>query len=291
MDVSVITVTYNSADCIGECLASVQSQCGCETEFIAVDNASPDDTVQCLRDLCPEARLLVNKVNSGFGRACNQGAAVCQGRYVFLLNPDAQLVGTDALARLCHALDTNPTWGMAGTRLLASDGAPKASPNFEYPGQSQTSSDFSAFPGKIAWVTGASMFIRRQVYTALRGFDPDFFLFGEDIDFCLRLRKHGYEIGFVHEAEVRHIGAASEFGADPYESWTRRTNGIQLFWKKHYAADDVVRLVLRDQRRARFRMRLNGFFARFQPAHSSLWNKHRRYRAIFDTSARFLRSQ
>jgi N-acetylglucosaminyl-diphospho-decaprenol L-rhamnosyltransferase len=291
MDVSVITVTYNSAGCIGDWLASVQAQSGCESEFIAVDNASSDDTVQCLRDLCPGVRLLVNQLNSGFGRACNQAAALCQGRYVFLLNPDAQLVSPDALAHLCHALDTNQGWGMAGTRLLASDGTPKASPNFEYPGQSQTSSDFSAFPGKIAWVIGASMFIRRQVYAAIGGFDPDFFLYGEDIDFCLRLRKHGYEIGFVPEAEVRHIGAASELGADPYDSWTRRTNGIHLFWKKHYAAPDVVRLVLRDQRRARFRMQLNGFFARFQSAHSSLWSKHRRYRAIFDTSSRFLKSQ
>lgn len=288
MDVSVIIVTYDSAPCIRECLASVRMQERVEVQLIVVDNASADDTLEAVRDFGAGIRLIQNRENAGFGKACNQGFAASQGRLVYLLNPDAQLVRSDGLALLNRALADHPRWGMAATRILSADSKPRPAPETDYPGQSPLDEKFSRLPGEIAWVIGASMIVRREVYAELGGFDPDFFLYGEDMDFCLRLRRRGHEIGLVEEVAVRHIGGASEQGRDPYEVWTRRTNGIHQFWKKHYAAPDVGRLVRQDQRRARFRMLMNGLFARFQPPRSRLWQKHRRYRAIWETSARFL---
>ena len=290
MDVSIIIVSYNSANCIRDCLASVRAQQGVDHEIIVVDNASADGTVSVLRGLGPDIHLVANEKNMGFGWACNQGFAVSRGQYVYLLNPDAQLVGSEVLACLCRELADHPRWGLAGTCILSASGQPKGPPNHEYPGQNRTSSDFSHLPGQISWVIGASMFLRRQAYEAVGGFDLNFFLYGEDTDFCLRLRQQGYEIGFVEEAKVRHIGAASERDQDPYEVATRRTNGIHLFWKKHYSPRDVARLVLREQRRARYRMVVNGVLALLQPRSSVAWQKHRRYRAICETSARFLAS-
>src|SRR5262249_48788965 len=157
-----------------------------------------------------------NRDNVGFGRACNQGFAASKGRYIYFLNPDAQLIGSYPLANLCHALSEHKNWGMAGSRVVSATGEWKE-PATSYPGQAHIRKDFSGLPGRIAWVVGASMIVRREVYAELGGFDPEFFLYSEETDFCLRLRKCGYEIGMVENSAVRHIGGASESGRDPYE--------------------------------------------------------------------------
>ena len=289
MDVTVIIVTYQSASCIGDCLDAVLAQDGIDAEVVVVDNASTDGTLDVVRRRkSKHLRTIANTENLGFGKGCNQAFAGSHGKFIYLLNPDAQLVEPDSLLRLCRALDEHPEWGLAGTALLGADGMPEPPPETTYPGQSRAANDFAALPGKIAWVLGASMFVRRNVYDVLCGFDPDFFLYSEEIDFCLRLRKQGYEIGYLDEIRVRHIGGVSEGGRDPYEVWMRRTKGLHLFWSKHYAPEDIAGLVEFDAARARRRMRLNGFLARLLPGNSKPWQKMRQYQAIFEASEKFL---
>ena len=132
------------------------------------------------------------------------------------------------------------------------------------------------------------MLIRREVFAAVQGFDPGFFLSSEETDLCLRIRQRGWEIGFVPEVSIRHIGMASERSFDPYETWLRRLPGMHRFWAKHYPAAEVRRLVRRDLFRARFRERWYGLMARFQGRGSSAWLKHRRYAGICEASRRFL---
>ena len=281
-EVSVIIVTYRSAAQIVECLNSVFDQQGIAFEVIVVDNASNDGTADLVQRYGREVKLLANAENRGFGRACNQGFAASTGELVYLLNPDAKVVGSDCLLRLKQVMNAHPRWGMAGTRILNEHG--QSFPSYSYPGQSKVQNNFDQLPGQIAWVLGASMVIRREVYSALNGFDPDFFLYSEETDLCLRLRKLGREIGYIENIEVRHIGGASEEGKDPHEVWVRKMRGVHLFWRKHYAPADVERLVRRDQARARLRMHLNHLLSNFSPEGSPRWQKWRRYQAIFETS-------
>lgn len=287
MDVSVIIVTYNSASSIADCLKSVREQQDVQREILVIDNASSDETANVIRSSHANPVLIENCENVGFGRACNQGFAASKGRYIYLLNPDAELMVSNALATLCRALSEHKSWGLAGSRVVSATGEWKR-PATTYPDQGHVDKDFSALPGKIAWVVGASMIIRREVYSELGGFDPEFFLYSEETDFCLRLRERGHEIGLVEEAAVRHIGGASERGRDPYEVWTRRANGLHLFWQKHYPPADVDKLLRRNRFRARYRMLVNGWLARFQPPKSRAWQKHRRYRAVWETSQSLL---
>src|SRR6267142_2388381 len=215
MDVSIIIVTYNSAPSIGDCLKSVQEQQDVQREILVIDNASSDETINVVRGSRVNPILIENRENIGFGKACNQGFAASQGRHIYLLNPDAQIVRSVGLALLCRALADHPRWGMAATRILSADSKPRPAPETDYPGQSPLDEKFSHLPGRIAWVIGASMIVRREVYAELGGFDPDFFLYGEDIDFGLRLRRCGHEIGLGEEVAVRRIGGASEQGRDP----------------------------------------------------------------------------
>lgn len=288
MDVTVIIVTYNSVECAPAAVRAVQAQAGVGFEIIVVDNASHDGTAAALRSLPGPLRIIENATNVGFGRANNQGFEVSQGRYVYLLNPDAELTRPGDLARLVQALDGHPQWGMAGTGILSPAGELESPPALDYPDQRRVRRDFSKLPGRIAWVIGASMFVRRDVYAALGGFDPGFFLYSEETDFCLRLREAGYEIGFVGEVAVRHVGGMSERQADPYDQWQRRMRGLHRFWQKHYPAADVMVLVKRDRLRARWRALLNGLAAVVLPPGSRAWQKQRRYRAIADVSAEFL---
>ena len=287
MDVSVIIVTYNSESSVADCLTSVQEQRDVQRETIVIDNASSDQTVSVVRRSQVNPILIENRENVGFGRACNQGFPTSKGRYIYLLNPDAQLIGSNALATLCHAFSQHKSWGMAGSRVMSATGEWKA-PATTYPDQSHIRKDFSRLPGTIAWVVGASMIVRREVYSELGGFDPAFFLYSEETDFCLRLREKGYEIGLVEDAAVRHIGGASETGQDPYDVWTRRSKGLHLFWQKHYPPADVARLLRRNRLRARYRMLVNSWLARLQPPKSSAWQKHRRYRAVWEACSKSL---
>lgn len=287
MEVSVIIVTFNSASSIEDCLKSVADQQCVQREILVIDNASSDQTVNVVRTSPAKPVLIENRENVGFGQACNQGFAASKGGYIYLLNPDAQLMGPNALATLCRSLSEHKAWGMAGSRVVSATGEWKK-PATTYPDQSHIGKDFSRLPGKIAWVVGASMIIRREIYSELGGFDPEFFLYSEETDFCLRSRERGYEIGLVEDAAVRHIGGASESGRDPYDVWTRRANGLHLFWRKHYPPADVEKLLRRNRFRARYRMVVNGWLARFQSPKSNAWQKHRRYRAIWETSKSLL---
>ena len=282
VDISVIIVTFNSAACIAACVESVLAQTEVTAEVIVVDNASTDDTLARLKPL--SCRVISNAENLGFGRGNNLGFAASSGRYVYLLNPDARLVGKDSLAVLCRRLDTSPCWGMAGTLICSADGNSESPPATGYPGARHVRRDFSKLPGNIAWIMGASMIIRRDLYEKLGGFDPRFFLYSEETDFCLRLREFGFEIGHVREVSVSHIGAASEDARDPYDVAVRKLRGLLIFRQKHYALEDCLRLARRDLRRARFRAHWNSLLARFQPAGSAAWRKSRNYRAIRDVS-------
>src|SRR5882672_10739958 len=147
MDVSVIIVTYNSTSSIADCLRSVQEQQDVQRETIVIDNASSDQTVNVVRGSQANPVLIENRENVGFGRACNQGFAASKGRYIYLLNPDAQLIGSNGLATLCQALAEHKTWGMAGSRVISARGEWKR-PATTYPDQSHVGKDFSDLPGK-----------------------------------------------------------------------------------------------------------------------------------------------
>lgn len=286
MEISVIIVAYNSADHIVACLDSLRLQSGVTLEIIVVDNASQDDTLAQLASF--NVRVIASPENLGFGRGCNLGFASSTGRYVYLLNPDAQLEGRKALAKLCQMMDNHPQWGMAGTRILSVGENSESPPATEYPAERHVHRDFSKLPGRIAWIIGASMIVRRELYERLGGFDPAFFLYSEETDFCLRMRESGHEIGYVSEVAVKHIGGASEDLRDPYDASKQKLEGLIQFRRKHYSPEDCVSLARRDLRRARWRASWNHFLALFQPRQSRAWRKGRNYCAVWDVSRDYL---
>lgn len=287
-DISIIIVTYNSSDCIQACLDSIWSQKGADYEVIVVDNTSSDETLLKVRNY--RCLLLENGENIGFGRASNLGASRSLGRYIFLLNPDARLTDEDDLAKVCRLMDENSQWGLAGAKVLSQNGSLESPPAREYPGQKHVQRDFSQLPGSISWVIGAAMIVRRDIYLQLGGFDPEFFLYSEETDLCLRIRELGYEIGWMEDVAVRHIGGESEKGVDPHDTACRKLRGLLTFRTKHYDPRECVFLANRDRRRAFFRMITNGLVALLRGSKSNQWAKYRMYQGIWMTSKHYLES-
>jgi N-acetylglucosaminyl-diphospho-decaprenol L-rhamnosyltransferase len=224
-EVTAIVVTYNAAPWIERSLESVR---GTEAELIVVDNGSTDGTVELVRERFPEARL-VEQENRGFGAGNNAGMRLGSGRYFLLLNPDAWLTG-DALEQLVAFADAHPEAGVVGPKLLNPDGTLQRSVR-GYPTPWRIATEYfflrklaprskllNAFFGAgfdhesvrtAEFLPGACLLVRREAVDSIGGFDEDFFLMSEEVDWCYRFRQAGWDVLFYPGAEVVHVIGAS----------------------------------------------------------------------------------
>ncbi len=284
MDVSVIIVNYNTGDLVTACIDSVLKQRDIEFEIIVVENASQDNSMDLLRHYQNHITLIANEKNIGFGAANNQAFTESQGQYIFLLNPDAQLDSDLALRGLVDYLEQHPKYGLIGTKILNADGTP--GPYFipkHYPGEQHIKQKLPDLPGDIAYLICASCMIPRNLYAEIDGFDPDYFVYGEDTDICLRIRERGYAIGYLEDISVRHIGNASEVNAHQYDRVCRRQRSLHTFYRKHYALADVKYLLQKACNKSRFRL-LSLRLMMLLNKQTKVQAKYHRYRAIYDTS-------
>ncbi len=212
-ELSVIVVSYNSRPHLDRCLRSIPRTPDVET--IVVDNASEDPPGPGL----PADRLIRNDTNEGWANAVNRGAAASRGRRLLLLNPDAELV-PGALDALRGFFARPPAdLGPVGGRLLFSDGRsqPSCGP---FPTLATLVSRLplastrrpyylwrdwaGAQPVPVDWVTGAFLAVERALFDELGGIDPDFFLYYDDVDFCLRARRLGRRAYYLPTAVAYH---------------------------------------------------------------------------------------
>ncbi|HRF59574.1 MAG TPA: glycosyltransferase family 2 protein [Fimbriimonadaceae bacterium] len=243
--ISVIVVSYNTRDLLRRCLRSLDA--GCET--IVVDNASSDGSAEMVATEFPDATLIRNAENRGFGAANNQGLAVARGKLVLLLNSDAA-ADPGAVATLAQAFD-DPNVVAAGGRLHGSDGRTQLSTANRLTLWAvfceQTALE-KVFPGSRwfspYWNTERLLAERKasalteQVMGAclmmrpIERFDERFFLYCEDTELCRRLRRHG-EIVFVPAAGFVHELGASSGGSARWRSVARYNRGKELYFSIH----------------------------------------------------------
>ncbi len=228
---SVIVVSWNTRDVLRACLRSVDTWLPAGSyELIVVDNASQDGSVDMLRAEFAHAQVLCQTTNLGFGAGANQGMAAARGDLLLLLNSDALLVD-DSLASLARTLRTLPAdVGLVGPRLLLPDGRLQVSARrFPSLGRLLLSElwlhRLLSRPAaaqrllghywdhesarEADWLVGACLLLRREVFARTGGFDASIFLYGEEVEWCQRVRAAGYRIVFRPEACVRHLNHQS----------------------------------------------------------------------------------
>lgn len=221
MDLSIIIVNWNTKDLLLQCLESVyQTIKRVEMEVFVVDNGSMDGSIAAAKGRFPEVKFIQNEMNLGFARANNQALSLAKGRYLLLLNPDTQ-VKKGAMERLISFMDAHPEAGGAGAQLLNSDGSRQNSiANFpslatELLNKSLLRWFFpSVFPGKernypepieVDSVIGACMVVKRDAIEPVGLLDEGYFLFLEETDWCYRMRRTGWKIYHVPQAEIYHF--------------------------------------------------------------------------------------
>jgi GT2 family glycosyltransferase len=207
---------------------------------VVVDNASDDGTAAFVRERFPAVRVLELERNIGFGAAANAGVDAVDSEYVLVLNPDARPLG-DGLAALRACADAHPKAAIAVPSLVDESGAPQPS-RIGYPTWRWTGSPaVTSFPGRRpaksdeGFAVGAALLFRREAFRSVGGFDPDYFLFYEEVDLCLRLEQAGWEIVSCPAATFAHAGGAST-RRDWAESYRRQLAGHLRFIRKHHGA-------------------------------------------------------
>ena len=226
LTLSVIVVNWKVRELLRECLLSLRSQMQLAPqswELIVVDNNSGDGSVEMVRAEFPEARLIANGENVGFGRANDQAYRFCRGRYVLLLNPDT-VVLDHAADRMLEIMEARPDVGALGCRLLNSDGSFQRWTGGNSPRLLNVACNFlllnrllpeAALPPPlylesepscdvdVGWVSGACMLLRRAALRTMI-FDERFFLYGEDVELCERLRLGEWKIVYTPAARIIH---------------------------------------------------------------------------------------
>jgi GT2 family glycosyltransferase len=208
---SVIIVNYNGIDHVERCLTSVMSNISQGEEVLLVDNASTDGSADDVEQAFPQVRVIRNQDNVGFGQANNIGARLASGEYLAFLNPDTT-VEPEWLGALTGALEANPDAALATSKILQLGEPERVSGcgnEMHYTGLTLARGmgmSCNAF-GEVEEVTaisGASFCVAKDVFEALGGFDPDFFLYMEDTDLSLRARLAGHRILHVPQSVIYH---------------------------------------------------------------------------------------
>jgi GT2 family glycosyltransferase len=270
VDLSIIIVNWNVRDTLRECLLSVRRELRLASdrcEIHVVDNASSDGSVDMLRAEFPEVRLRANTENVGFARANNQALPQCTGRYLLALNPDT-VVQEAAIDRMLAFMEQHPEVGVLGCRLVNSDFSFQRAAGGAFPTLARLAWNYlflnKLLPRRLApaalfleddvrddrdldWVSGAAMMIRRSaVDDAI--FDETFFMFGEDMELCERVRRRGLRVVQTGVATIVHHHGRSMARQDSEAVLACALKGPRAFYLRRHGrrlvrAYDLVLLV------------------------------------------------
>lgn len=271
MDLSIIIVNWNTKKLLIDCLKSVfKFTKGIKFEVIVVDNGSTDGSKAGVRKHFPQVHLIENKANLGFTKANNQGLKLAKGEYVLLLNSDTYLIEnslkklvdiakgpslktTDSSKSELEKPNRDGPLGAIGPLLLNTDQSIQQSVGF-FPHLPQIfywmsfiddlpfgkylkplHVDHDSFYKKtqdVDWVTGAAIMVPKSVITKVGVLDEGIFMYGEEIEWCFRIKKAGFHVFFTNQAKIVHIGRGSTSQLSK-RSFIGEFNGLKYFYKKY----------------------------------------------------------
>lgn len=250
MNLSIIIINHNTKQLLHDCLDSIYVQKQINTEIIVVDNASSDGSVEMVKMIFPEVKLIVNDINIGFGKANNQGAKIASGEYLLFLNSDT-IMQKSAIDKISKYLEKQTINGAIGFKIINTNNSLQPSCGnfptltnltletlfldrfikFKKPYHILDTKKYQA-EFKPDWVSGSCFMIKKNVFDKISGFDENFFLYVEEVDLCYRIMKHGYTNIYFPIETVIHKNRAGSTGKNPAIIFTHQ-NLIRYFRKHH----------------------------------------------------------
>ncbi|MFJ7736030.1 glycosyltransferase family 2 protein [Lysinibacillus sp. NPDC097287] len=256
MDLSIVIVNYNTKKLTIDCIQSViNSKLNFQYEIFVVDNASSDGSVEQIKKTFPPVYVISNKENVGFSKANNQAIKECNGRYILLLNSDT-IVNEDTLDEMIRFMDGETNVGAVGCEVNLPDGTldkachrgfptPEASFYYliglakKFPNSPKYNSYHKSYMNMnevhdIDCLVGAFMMVRREAIEQVGLLDEEFFMYGEDIDWCYRIKESGWRIVYNPTVSITHYKGASS-RRKPYKIVYEFHRAMYLFHIKHFA--------------------------------------------------------
>ena len=255
MDLSVVIVNYQTFELTKNTINSILKYTyPFSYEIIVVDNASSDDSLSKLQEYFEDnVTFIASKENNGFAAGNNQALEIAAGKYVLLLNSDT-IVWENTLENIYNYMEKHTDVGAAGCRVLLENGeldkaCKRSFPNvknsffrlFHIPTNSSDDNyNLDNLPDgeiyEIGCLTGAFMFIRKDALDEIGFLDETFFMYGEDIDLCYRIKQANWKIIYYGESRITHLkGASSKKQKSKliYEFY----RAMYIYYKKHHASD------------------------------------------------------
>jgi len=254
MDISVVIVNYNVPYFLEQCILSVKAASfNLTVEIIVVDNHSTDESCKIISKKFPEIQLIQNKKNVGFSKANNQGVRIAKGEYVLILNPDTVLA-EDTLDKIFTFAKTKNNLGALGVKLIDGSGkflseskrgipVPQVAFNKLFAISSKRTGKYYASHlsenenGVVDVLVGAFMFLKRSIYNEVKGFDEDYFMYGEDIDLSYKILKKGYQNYYFSDTTVIHYKGESTLKDLKYLRYFHKA--MKIFYQKHFKLNKV----------------------------------------------------
>jgi GT2 family glycosyltransferase len=264
MQLSVIILNYNVRYFLEQCVFSVQKALkGIDGEIIVIDNNSSDDSCAMMKEKFPNVRLIENKQNSGFPKGNNIGVAEAKGEYLCILNPDT-VVAEDTFSKILQSRFCNFDTGIIGCKLIDGTGnfLPESKRGVPTPWVAFTkifglykffpfSSWFNKYyaqhitenqSGKVDILVGAFMFMKRELYIKIGGFDENCFMYSDDIDLSYMVLKLGEENHYFHETSVIHYKGESTVRDGLYMK--RFREAMDFFYNKHFKKSVIFNIMM-----------------------------------------------
>jgi GT2 family glycosyltransferase len=252
--VSALVVSYNAKDQLLRCLQAFFTNSDVPVEAVVVDNDSSDGSAAAVTDEFPQATVLAQPKNVGYGRAANLGLERCQGRFVLMLSSEVT-VGPQAVGRMADFLMTRPDAGAVGPRLLLPEGRldPDARRAFPMPRTMfyRTVGLSKLFPKSPRFGrynmghvpesdvhemdagSGACLMVRMAALDRVGFFDPRYFMYGEDVDLCYRLKLGGWKVFYLPSAGATHHVSPATPATERQMSYERHRSMWTYHFKHH----------------------------------------------------------
>ncbi len=272
IDLSIIILNFNAKDFLKNCVQSIKESDlrDLPYEIILVDNASADGSQEEIKKLGKEQNIktVLNEVNLGFAAGNNVGVKKTDSKYLLFLNPDTR-VSKSAIKQMFEFSEENADVGVCGPSLIYPDGELTSAAHRGFPTPWNAMSHFIGLrrifpksklfagytmgwelnnknPHEVDALSGAAFFVRRGAGEEVGWWDEDYFLYGEDIDFCFKLKEKGWKVYFLPQAKIlHHHGVSSGIKHQTQnvttadQSTKKRaikasTDAMRIFYKKHY---------------------------------------------------------
>lgn len=260
MDVSIIIVNYNTKNLVQECIKSIYDKTkDIEFEIILVDNASIDGSKELFTNYSNSIIYIYNNENVGFGTANNIGAKTASGKYLFLLNSDTLIV-ENSIKIFYDYMEANLDIKACGGNIINSNyqnsliggNFPSLQTDFLGIGfykffksyfrfkfsVGQTISDLKN--QEIEYIIGADIFIRKEVFDIMNGFDCDFFMYYEEVDLFKRMSKMKYKSIIIPNTSIIHLEGKSSSGLVSVNKYKMKYRSKMLYYRKHYSSVYVL---------------------------------------------------